>query len=508
MPRDYESAPGAKSRRNYATEDMERAIAEVKKQNGKGISQAARDHNVPRSTLYDKWRGFHQKDLGGQQRLSKELELLIVSSLNTLAKWKIPLTGLDIRLLVKDYLDQSGMQDIFTDNMPGPDWLRLFMKRHNLTRRRAANVTHVRGKVKSEEMEKYFDNLEQELQNIPPSNIFNYDETMISDDPGCLHAIVSRGARRVERIIAHSRSSTSVMFCGSADGNFLPPMVIYKCQSRQVYEGWIDGGPKDAVYGATESGWMDRKMFEKWFFELFLPAVQKLDGEKVLIGDNLGSHFSPKVIEATVLNNIKFIMLPTNSTHLTQPLDVSVFHPLKVCWRRILEQWRIQSRHSGCIPKTQLPGLLARLWKKLNGDHLMSGFSKAGIYPCDRTKVLQEIPEHAPIIDTLLCNSLLEEKIKAAYSIAKSTSTPRRGKKVNHEPGQRITSLQKKDPNVCGFADCEDGPYDKKKWRWIACDNCETWFHLHCSGFDYDVKDYYKMNLDIVDFSCDDCIDL
>ena len=46
---------------------------------------------------------------------------------------------------------------------------------------------------------------------------------------------------------------------------------------------------------------------------------------KVLIGDNLGCHFSPEVIKANKGNNKTFITLPPNCTHLCQPLDVSVF---------------------------------------------------------------------------------------------------------------------------------------------------------------------------------------
>jgi hypothetical protein len=43
---------------------------------------------------------------------------------------------------------------------------------------------------------------------------------------------------------------------------------------------------------------------------------------KVLIGDNLAAHMSPTVTCLCQENNIRFIFLPENSTHLLQPPDL------------------------------------------------------------------------------------------------------------------------------------------------------------------------------------------
>jgi len=61
---------------------------------------------------------------------------------------------------------------------------------------------------------------------------------------------------------------------------------------------------------------------------------------QVIIGDNLGCHFSERVIVGCRENNISFVSLIPNSTHLSQPLDVSVFRPLKIVWAKILGKWR------------------------------------------------------------------------------------------------------------------------------------------------------------------------
>ena len=41
-----------------------------------------------------------------------------------------------------------------------------------------------------------------------------------------------------------SKQSLSVMWCGSASGELLPSMVVYKAMRMNCYKGWVQGGPK------------------------------------------------------------------------------------------------------------------------------------------------------------------------------------------------------------------------------------------------------------------------
>lgn len=58
----------------------------------------------------------------------------------------------------------------------------------------------------------------------------------------------------------------SIMFCGSADGTFLPPMVIYK--GKKLKDVWTNDGPENCMYQCTESGWFDKATFIQWFYEV------------------------------------------------------------------------------------------------------------------------------------------------------------------------------------------------------------------------------------------------
>ena len=112
------------------------------------------------------------------------------------------------------------------------------------------------------------------------------------------------------------------------------------------------------VYDCMANGWFDWRMFETWFFKQFILSIRKHQGKQVvLIGDNLGSHFSPKVIDA-LQNDIIFICLPPNTTHSCQPLNVTVFCSAKIEWKDILDTWRCKSRRKDNLPKDSFPSML------------------------------------------------------------------------------------------------------------------------------------------------------
>jgi len=294
--------------------------------------------------------------------------------------------------MFKDYLDRAGVNDSrFKENLPGRDWINGFIERHRLTKRLADNVKPARAEVTRASVFEYFNELEKTVQNVPATHIYNFDETNVTDDPGAKTVVCRRGMKRIERKIQHSKTCISIMYCGSAAGIFLPRMVVYRAQN--CYVEWTTGGPKESVYDATKSGWFDSRCFEKWFSDVFLKSVRNQQGTKVVIADNLASHFSPSVIQASLDNDIRFVCLLPNSTHLLQPLDLAVFLSLKLEWRSVLKVWHRESRVKGSIPKNQFPGLLKKLNDRLKPANLISGFAAVGIYPLNREAVLKRLPD-------------------------------------------------------------------------------------------------------------------
>lgn len=207
--------------------------------------------------------------------------------------------------------------------------------------------------------------------------------------------MTKRGVKYPERIRNWSKANTSIMFCGNAAGDILPPYVCYKAE--RMYIEWTQNGPENARYNRSSSGWFEGEIFEDFFFSLLLPRMKKQDGTKVMIGDNLSSHISVKVIEACEKNNIKFIPLLANATHLIQPLDVAYFGPLKRTWRKLLDRWKesIAGAKVQNIPKSEFPSLIKELMEELKtgSSNIVSGFRKCGLYPCNRKEPLSRLPK-------------------------------------------------------------------------------------------------------------------
>ena len=121
----------------------------------------------------------------------------------------------------------------------------------------------------------------------------------------------------------------------------LPPFIVYK--GKHLYTTWTKGGADKGRYAVSESGWMEKANYESWFITMFLPAVKHLTESRpvVLFFDGHHSHISVNLIEMSQARNVHLMLLPANTTHVLQPLDVGVYGPLKQAWKsRILPQYK------------------------------------------------------------------------------------------------------------------------------------------------------------------------
>jgi len=236
--------------------------------------------------------------------------------------------------------------------------------------------------------------------------------------------------------------------CGSSGGILLPPYIVYK--SGSLWESWTIGGPrgspwcsdpccsKGSRFNCTSHGWIDANTFKYWFFTTFLLHAKRLTGRKILIGDNLASHFNSDVIKECEDSQIDFVCLPKYSTHLTQPLDVCFFRPLKQAWRYTLNKWKNNNTRLYGIPKSTFPSLVRECLERINdvgciSDNLKSGFRATGIYPTDTHVILQKVPRETnpDDINDTVTNYLKGQRFE-------KTDKYVRRKKI--APGQSVTS--------------------------------------------------------------------
>lgn len=318
MARKHKRILGSRFYKNYSDEKVAKCLSAIEK--GTTHRQAALEFGIPRSTILNKLSGKYNKPVGGQSTFSQEEEAMFEKCVISMSDHGFPVNEADLRHVVKDYLSKIGRTvHRFTDNYPGRDWTKSFLLRHpELSVRFVPNIKKGRVAITPEILTSYINNLSKVTAGVPPENIWNYDETNLTDDPGARKCIVKRGVKYPGNILNSSKSSISLMMAGSAAGHVLPPYVVYK--SAKLWSTWIDNGPAGTRYNNSASGWFDGAIFENWFETHLLPTLKKLQGKKVMIGDNVSSHFSPNVLKLCEANDIVFVCLPPNSTHLTQPL--------------------------------------------------------------------------------------------------------------------------------------------------------------------------------------------
>ncbi|CAK1594188.1 unnamed protein product [Parnassius mnemosyne] len=441
MPSVYRRKPGSRRYVDYTQADLKKCLDAIQ---SKVLTQraAAELFNIPRSTLKNKLTRKHPNKPGKPTIFTEEEEKAFEAHITALWEYGFPLTAFDLKMIIKNYLESQGrVVKIFKNNIPGKDWLASFLSRHqSLSRRLANNIKRVRAQVSEDVISNFIENIDKELESVPPENIFNYDESNLCDDPGKKTILCRRGTKYPETIVNATKVNFTVMFCGNAAGETIPPFIVYK--SDHLWSTWTENGPEGARYNRTKSGWMDSATFEDWFLNHLMPVLKKKNGRKVVIGDNLASHINKTVLNECEKHNVSFICLPPNATHILQPLDVAYFRPLKCKWRQVLLQWKNSQlgRKLSTTPKDQFPRLLKTALDSLTETkaNLIAGFRKTGIYPIDKEEPLPRLPKQDRIINAgLIGNSFMHTLVQYRAEACPEPKTIRK-KKLNVPPGKSI----------------------------------------------------------------------
>lgn len=158
----------------------------------------------------------------------------------------------------------------------------------------------------------------------------------------------------------------------------------------------------------------------------------------------MAAHISLKAIEVCETHIIHFIFLPSNPTHLLQPLDVAVFASFKSNWRDILLEWkRGPGQNEATLPKDFFPSLLKKMLEKIGleriNQNVRSGFRKCGILPLNPNEVYARLPPSSSndqsndAVDNVFINYL------SALRAPPITSERGRKKRLSTAPGKSVS---------------------------------------------------------------------
>ena len=301
--------------------------------------------------------------------------------------------------VVIDYLQANGRSGAFPSSRPGKDWWRCFLRRWpSLVERRPQHLPSLRAKAVTEAaVDAWLGKVtakftELKLNDLAPEELgkrlWNCDETAFATDVASQRIFAKRVAKNVHETGGGTgREYITVLGCGSANGERLPPYIVYK--GKNLWSNWTVGGPAGALYNTSQSGWMEQHHFLEWFKKMFLPAVTSLleTGPVVLFVDGHISHVSLDLIQLAKEKGVTLFCLPSHTTHVLQPLDVAVYGPVKKSWKKILKEYKMETC-AAKVDKTVFPSLIRKLWdESFQPDHLKAGFKRAGLCPVSKDAI-------------------------------------------------------------------------------------------------------------------------
>ncbi|XP_053382064.1 uncharacterized protein LOC123532137 [Mercenaria mercenaria] len=321
------------STKKYKEEDMTSAISAVK-QNRLNIRKAAAEYHVPKSTLNDRIRGRFKTTVQGPERqITAEEETGLVQYLLYMANQGFPLTRQMTRAYIQAIVKRSGRKTLFNLNKgPSNKWIKKFIQRHpDLSERKPENQDKARSAMSNKKvMADFFTLLDTILLKYgvkdKPSQIFNCDETGFSGRETGRSKVIGPKRGHVFRRRVTTADHITAHLCVSADGRFLPTMIIY--QGSLPHRKYNDSIPDSWGFATSENGYMDTQLFQRWFTKMFIPHCGR-ERPVVLLMDNCDAHISGDVVEAAIANDIVLVGLPGHTTHILQPLDVKIIGPLK-----------------------------------------------------------------------------------------------------------------------------------------------------------------------------------
>ena len=361
--------------------------------------------DVPPSTI-QRHVTKKMKPRGGQPVFTKQQEDMFAKHLLRCADALWPVSTAQLKDYIQRFCVHYRVRAVrFKNGRPGKDWVAGFLSRHpQLKVRRAAAISAAKAWGTSPaKLKEYFERLRPLLatdgdEYCSPECVLNYDETAITDDAGNPKVITRRSSKSPRAVLNNNKTSRSVMFAVTADGECLPP---YVCTKTKFKEDELDGfGPPFCYWDTSKSGWFNMCVFDNWFEAVVAPWALSHQGKhKVVIGDNLSSHLSPVSLKRAEELGVHFRLLPPNTTHFLQPLDVAFFGPLKRAWRdQLLTYKRIHLNKS--LLKRHFAGELKKLVATIKQDTIISGFKATGLVPFDPEAAIARMPASVhPVLD-------------------------------------------------------------------------------------------------------------
>lgn len=187
----------------------------------------------------------------------------------------------------------------------------------------AEGVTAATSVVSEIDIRKWFSNIESYLRDknymdilSDPTRVFNGDETCFYLCPQNKKVLAPKGAKNVYEIQHHPKVNLPVMFTICANGDSVPPMIIYPYQRMPAVI--IESVPDSWGTATSDNGWMTNKVFYEYVGNVFYRYLQKIGTKFPIIYfvDGHTTHMTFELSELCTKLDIILIALYPNATRI------------------------------------------------------------------------------------------------------------------------------------------------------------------------------------------------
>lgn len=386
-------------------EAMLRAAREVKNHN-KSIRSVATDFGINYRTLARYCKKFSTEELSdtavstpstkvGYQRnrqiFTDEQEAELEQYLLLASRIYFGLSPKEIRKMAFELAISNNLKvpkSWESNKLAGSDWFTSFLQRHPSLSIRTPEATSLARATSfnPHNIGLFFDNLESVMKrynNLQPHNIWNMDETGVTMVQKPNKVVAQKGFKQVGAITSAERGTlVTIAAAVSGGGNSVPPYFVFP--RVHFRDHFIRDGPIGCKGGSNPSGWMSDELFVA-FLKHFHNHVQSTKEKPcLLLLDNHSSHLSIEGLNFAKENGIIMLSFPPHCTHRLQPLDRSVYGPLKKYINNAMDQWIVN--HPGQhMTIYEIPGIIAQAFPlAVTPSNILAGFKACGISPFNR----------------------------------------------------------------------------------------------------------------------------
>ena len=257
---------GEVKRHTWSEEDNKNALSDVS--TGSSVRSAAKRYGMSegiiRHRIIMEKEGRNLIGRGKTTTLDKETEASLARCIGTMCRLGFSPTREQIKELVYEYVSQNKIKSPFKDGRPGKDWLRLYMKRNNLSMKKANMISSARKSATSNPfiIFDFFDIIEKIIkdQNLQGENIWNCDESGFPTDPTRAKVVGVKGETSYKVTSGAGRENITTLAACNAAGRAIGPLIVFKGANFQSI--WRGRKPlPNTFYGISNNGWMTTEVF-------------------------------------------------------------------------------------------------------------------------------------------------------------------------------------------------------------------------------------------------------